>query len=435
MELKRYIDVLVRRRWIVILTALAACIAAILGTLGMEPRYKAATTVRITPGTSAPIDFGLLEYSVRLKNTYAELARSEPVLMATLSELGFEESYSVKSLRRHIRVKFPANNELMVIEVEDTNPNNAAALANTIANTLIEQSKSSPNRRNFTLTVVAPASVPTSPNVISQALLVAFGIASGLLGGVVLAFLMDNLDTRVYSNEQLLDFATNLPIGYIPAFSHRRNGGLESTAEGEALRLLRTRLLALKRKTPFKTILVASAEPRAGKTTIATGLAWSFAQQDRKVALVDGDMRLPRVHTMLGLKNEIGLGNVLSQQASLDEALQFSSRYGFHVLTSGEPGSNPAELLSSRTMAETLALLSERFDVVIIDTPALTAVPDAVILATLTDGYLLVVQRGHSRREDIQAAHEQLVAVGAEAFGVVINRAAPNRRYAYYQHR
>jgi len=401
----------------------------------MESSYKAIATVRLVPGANSSIDFGLLEYSVRLKNTYAELVKSEPVLREALSQLGLAPSRSAKDVQRHIKVRFPANNELMSIEVEDTDPVFAAAVANAIANVLVEQNRNSPSRRNFTLSLVDSASVPTSPNSTRHLILLALGIASGLLGGIVLAFLVDNLDARVHSSEHLAEITTVQPVGHIPAFSRHTLTQLQSAPEGEAFRLLRTRLLALKRKTPFKTILIASAEPRAGKSTVAIGLAWSFAQQGLKVVLIDGDMRLPRLHTMLNLSAEIGLSNVLDQRALLNEALQFSDRYGFHVLTSGKPVDNPAELLSLPRMAQTLALLTEQFEVVIVDSPALMAVPDAVILATLIDGYLLVVKRGHSWREEIQEAQNRLTAVGAEAFGVVINRAEPNRRYAYYQYK
>jgi capsular exopolysaccharide synthesis family protein len=181
-------------------------------------------------------------------------------------------------------------------------------------------------------------------------------------------------------------------------------------------------------------LLVTSAEPQEGKTTIVANLAYTLAESGRQVVAVDCDLRRPRLHATLNLTNEIGLSSVLQQQATLDAALHLTEFPGLQVLSAGPSTPKPAELLGSRAMTDLIGELRQRFDLVLLDTPAIAAVTDAAILAPLVDGVLLVVRRAKAREEGVRAACQQLAGVGARPIGVVLNRARQEGSYYYYQY-
>jgi polysaccharide biosynthesis transport protein len=434
MELRSYLQILWRRLWIVLLTAVAATSVTILGTQSIEAKYRATATLRIGYSANTAIDYGMLEYMIRLKNTYAELARSGPVL-ATIEQAGIDRS--VAELRENVNLEFPSNNEILELVVIDTEPAIAAQVANAIAEILINQNRLSRTGRLLTLTVVEPATIPSDAIQPTRATLIAIGGGIGLMSGLGLALLVENFDTTLFTLKQI-EASTKLPtLGKIPRIRRGRRQELlnGTTPEGEAFRLLRTNYFAVKRNNPAQSVLVTSAEPNAGKSTITTNLGYSVAQLGRKVVLIDGDMRLPTLHKKFKLPNEVGLSNLLRQEVTLDDVLQRPSAANISIITSGPVPANPAELLDSEAMIAALRELSTRFDVVLLDSPALLAVPDASILATHADVSLFVVRQAKSRSEAITAAREQLSTVGARVIGVVVNRSEHNSDYRYYRRR
>lgn len=288
--------------------------------------------------------------------------------------------------------------------------------------------------RTSTLSVVEPAVVPQAPSKPRKKLNIALGFMIGLAGGVGLAFLFENLDTTLYTTEQIEEVTELSTLGKIPTAKRQRqivffNG---SSPQGEAFLRLRTHIFTLDHDAPPQTLLVTSAEPREGKSTIVANLAFVIAQSSRKVIVVDGDLRRPTMHKIFDLSNEMGLSSILGQEATLDEAVQDSKIPGVQVLTSGPLPSNPAELLGSPQMTALIEQLVQQFDVVLLDTPSLLAVSDAAVLAPIVDGVVLVVGRARARREAVRAAHQQLADVKARSVGVVVNRAEQDASYHYY---
>jgi capsular exopolysaccharide synthesis family protein len=181
--------------------------------------------------------------------------------------------------------------------------------------------------------------------------------------------------------------------------------------------------------------MVTSAETGAGKSTIAANLATALAQAGCSVVLVDCDLRMPTLHRMFDVPNELGLSTVLEERSTLEEALQSPESAKIMLLTSGPRPDKPAELLASPQMGELLNHLEQQFDKVVIDVPALLEVADASILAKMMDQVLLVVQSGYTREEEAQAAYQQLILVQAHLTGVVMNRVPsdPTRYKKYYR--
>lgn len=282
------------------------------------------------------------------------------------------------------------------------------------------------------MTIVTEATPPAKPSAPSVLFVLPLAAIFGLLGGIALAFLLENFDTRLHSSREV-EAATSLPVlGKIPAAKSVR-GALfpaRSTQE-EAFRRLRTNLLARDAGQPDRSVLVTSAAPREGKSTTTANLALAIAQSGRRVVVVDADMRKPTMHGIFGLENTVGLSSVLSRQATLDEAIQFSMIPGIQVLASGPPSPNPAELLGLRQMENLVRDLERDFDFVLIDTPSLETVSDAAILSLVVDEVLLVVARGHSRRDAVVSALQELEYVQSAPLGVVVTRSEPGHPNHY----
>ena len=199
----------------------------------------------------------------------------------------------------------------------------------------------------------------------------------------------------------------------------------------EQFRTLRARLDSLAAERPMRTIAITSALPGEGKTTASINLALVSAMAvGRRVLLIDCDLRRPKVHTALGLRPEVGLAEVLTDQATAERAICKVEGSPLEVLPVRGAPSNPAELLSSGRMRTLLEELSRTYDMVILDTPPTLALPDAKILSEMVDGMVLIVRADETPEEDVEAAMDLLDR--RRVLGVVLNGAETDtQRYGY----
>lgn len=198
----------------------------------------------------------------------------------------------------------------------------------------------------------------------------------------------------------------------------------------EAYRTLRTNIQYSSFDKAIKTIVVTSAEAAEGKSTVSGNLALSFAQNEKKVIIVDCDLRKPSVHKNFKISNLSGLSEVLIGKANLDEVVQ-SRNENLDILPSGKIPPNPSEMLSSTAMSNLIAKLREKYDIVILDSAPLQAVTDAQILSTKADGTILVIRAQRTNRESVIEAKNLLTKVGANILGTVLH-AVENTRGKYY---
>ncbi|MEH7225229.1 CpsD/CapB family tyrosine-protein kinase [Bacillus sp. JJ1566] len=200
----------------------------------------------------------------------------------------------------------------------------------------------------------------------------------------------------------------------------------------EQYRTIRTNIQFSSVDGEMKTIMVTSAGPGEGKSTTTNNIAVVFAQQGKRVLLVDADLRKPTAHYSFQVENNIGLTNVLTKQSTLIKAVKNTKEENLSVLTSGPIPPNPAELLGSKAMEEFLNEVKENFDMVIFDTPPTLAVTDAQILANKTDGVVLVVSSGKTETEAALKAKELLINAKAKLLGVVLNNKKITESSYYY---
>ncbi|WP_141502225.1 CpsD/CapB family tyrosine-protein kinase [Paenibacillus luteus] len=203
----------------------------------------------------------------------------------------------------------------------------------------------------------------------------------------------------------------------------------------ESYRALRTNIEFSSIDDQLQVLMVSSAGPGEGKSTTITNLAVTFAQSEKRVVLVDADLRKPTAHHTFSISNRYGLSSVISQQCSLEEAIQMSDIPNLDVITSGAIPPNPAEMMNSKRMTLIIEKLRQMYDIILIDTPPLLAVTDAQIVATKSDGVILVVDQGKVKREIASKAVKNLENVNARILGVVLNnvkRKANEEAYYYY---
>ena len=189
----------------------------------------------------------------------------------------------------------------------------------------------------------------------------------------------------------------------------------------EAFRVLRTNLQFIDPDLERKVFVITSSLPGEGKTTTAMNLALALAEGGERVALVEGDLRRPKISEYLRLESAVGLTTVLIGKLPLEDAIQTTANEDLAVLTSGSTPPNPAELLKSSSMAALIESLRESYDIVLIDAPPLLPVTDGALLAAQADGALLVVRHGKTTTDQVAVAVERLEAVGATPVGVIFN--------------
>jgi capsular exopolysaccharide synthesis family protein len=287
--------------------------------------------------------------------------------------------------------------------------------------------------------VIQPALLPSSPSSPKHRLDVLLGLIIGLVGGVGLASVTERSRDRIESPGALGQILEAPVLGVVPRFSYSRRSTQPVTIEAprsvaaEAFRTLRTNLLAVSARPRVKTLLVTSARAGEGKSTIASNVAAVLAQLGRDVVLISADLRAPRLHTYFGLSNERGLGQVLSGDITLADALCDSPIPHLRILPSGPVTSidEPVELMQSDRMEDVIAQC-QAGDFVIIDGSPVLAVADSIVLATMVDAVLFVADTRHGRRAAIAQSRSQLSQVGARVIGGVLNGGAGRKAQRAY---
>ncbi len=289
---------------------------------------------------------------------------------------------------------------------------------------------------------VEKALPPTIPIQAGPLRNIILGAVIGLLLTGTIAFALEYMDDTLKTPQDIANVLGLPVVGYVVNESGMdKTDGMPYVSANprspmaETFRTLRTNLEFASVDKSLKTILVTSPGASEGKTTVATNLAAVMAQANKRVILLEGDLRRPRVHRALGMTNQIGLSDVFRGQMDIRDVARYSKVKDLAVITSGSLPPNPAELLGSARMAQILARLVDSASVVIIDSPPFV-VADSTVLASKVDGVLLVIQPGKTHAEAAKTMLAQLDRAGAHVVGVVLNRVSrkTSSYYGYYRY-
>lgn len=290
--------------------------------------------------------------------------------------------------------------------------------------------------------LVAPALVPEKP---FQPAPVRNGILAlilGLVSGTALAAVVHHLDDRVRARREVEQALGGLPVlGEIPlvdgwegqrAHGHFHELGERGSPVAEAYRSLRTSIQLASLDTPIKVVQCSSPHAGDGKTTTVANLGIVLGVSEQRVLLIDADLRRGRLHEALQLPNHAGLTTVVAGRVTLADAVHRVAGTRLDVLTSGPTPPNPSELLASARLRNILEEAREQYDVIIVDSPPVLPVTDAMVIARWVDATVVVAAANSTRRTDLLEAIETLRLANAPLLGVVLNRSTERVTYGYY---
>ena len=201
----------------------------------------------------------------------------------------------------------------------------------------------------------------------------------------------------------------------------------------ESYRSLRSNIAYSSFDGEYQIISVTSAVPAEGKSTTAINLAVSLSQLEKKVLLIDCDMRKPSLHKKLGISNISGLTDLLVGKKNVEDASKKRSKF-LTILTAGTIPPNPAEMLDSKVMSDFLEECRNHYDHIILDTPPLQAVADAQVLSTKADGTLMVIKANFTKKNDVESSVDMIKKVNGKIIGAVLNATKDNnKKYHYYE--
>lgn len=317
--------------------------------------------------------------------------------------------------------------------------------------------------------IVDPAEAPMRPVKPRLMVNLAFALVLGLALGLGTAFFQEHLDNTLKSPQDVERWL-NLPaLAFIPSanllegrrgavygvYGHRRFLGsvrpekasklalpksgfriddesFHQSALSEAFRSLRTSVLLSAAEHPPRSLLITSARPGEGKTTVSANLAISLAQLGRRVLLVEADLRRPALHKLFGLESTTGIVTFLTGQSGWRDVVHPSGLGGLDVMFCGPVPPNPAELLASNRMRELLEEATRAYDIVLLDSPPMLNVADGRVLAAMVEAVILIVKGGDTPRDLVQQAHACVAGVGSHVIGVVLNNLDVRSDQGYY---
>lgn len=432
MDFHEFVRVM-RTRWLSIASVLGLGIAAAVAVTLLTPvTFSAKTSLYISvqgsTGTASEVGQGNSAAQQKTRS-YANVVRSARVLDPVIDE--FDLDVTPASLAQRISAGTQQNTVLLTVAVTDTDPAMAAKLANAIGASftkVVSESLEKPVSGGDSLVRIEttdPATVPGAPSGPRKSVNLALGLAGGAIGGVALALLRNAVDTRIRRTSDIETITTAPVLGEIAFDTKAASEPLivhsdPRSTRSEAFRGLRTNLLFVDPDAHHgKTLVVTSAMPSEGKTTTTANLALTLAENGARVALVDADLRRPRIADVMGIEGAVGLSDLLIARAEIEDVVQPWGTGALSVIPAGATPPNPSELLGSQAMRALIEELETRFDHVLIDSPPLLPVTDAAILSKLTAGAIVVTAAGKSRRPQLTRALEVLDGLDARILGVV----------------
>ena len=399
--------------------------------------YESTTTLYVEPQVNSSIvDYeGILTNSKMIK-TYKQIIKSRKITEKVINNLKLDKTYN--QLLDMMTVSTVSDTEMLSISVRSEYYQQAPLIANEIASVFIEQMKQDMGIENIVVVDSAIENLnPVEPNMIKLALL---GLVAGIMFGCAFAFILESMDNKIKNHDDVKKYLKIKTIGMIPNYNVindqnkkfnniSKNTNIKILDEpnniaSESIRMLRTNLNFM----DLKVINAVSTVPSEGKTEVLTNLSLSFALLEKKVVLVDCDLRKPKVHKNFGLCRGIGVSDIVLSKNTIDyrEAIQTytdkKSNVSVDVLAAGSKVSNPSELINSKSFSKLIETLKQDYDLVLIDCPPISSMTDGMLVSYLSDGTIYVIESERTDYQVIKSCLEELKANKAFILGAVLTK-------------
>ena len=470
-DVQRLLGAVWKKAWLVALTAVVCAVLTLLGSIYfITPQYESSAKFYVNNNAMSmgdkndSIESGDISASKSLVNSYIVILQTQETLNAVIEHAGLNRTCA--ELQKMIAADSVNSTEIFEVVVTSPDPKEAQIIANAIAEILPK--RISGIIEGTSAKVVDTAVIATKPSSPSYTLNTVVGFVVGMALCMVAIMLRAFFDITIRSEEDIAHINTAPILATVPDMMSSTSKGSyyttdkkkekkKSTNSGkqvplvgaeisfaatEAYKLLRTKLqFSFTDDKSSRVIGVSSALAGEGKSLSSVNLAHALSQLDKRVLLIDCDMRKPSISTKLPLAKEPGLSDYLSGQIGLDSLYQRCGIPGeedaFDVIVAGRNPPNPVELLSSARMAKMLDKLRESYDYIVLDFPPVGEVSDALAVAKITDGMLLVVRQNYGNRIDYANAVRQFEFIEAKLLGIVYNCVtervnAYGRKYSYY---
>lgn len=405
-----------------------------------KPLYTTYTTIILTKSNETQTGTTITQNDIllnqKLVETYSKIIKSKLVLEQVISETGV--TYTAEELSENVNVEAYENTEMLKISVTDQDPELAASIANSIAQVFSGEIAKIYQINNISVVDVAVTPEEVSNNTLKRDLLLALFISIfGTIGVVFVVYYFDDTVKLTDNLEEEIGMPVVAKV-FKSDIGSKNNRKVELLAQkypksvvSESIKTLRTNLQFSSVDEDIKTILITSSIPGEGKSFISANLAISFAQTDKKVLIVDCDMRKGRQHRIFKLSNSKGLSNLLiDDMTNLKDYINKTSVPGVHVITRGTVPPNPSELLNSKKNADLLRVLKAKYDVIIYDGVPCNGLPDSIIMSKLVDKVLIVSSDSMTPKSVLESTKKQLESVNAPVAGDVLNNV--NRKNSTY---
>lgn len=433
MELADYLRVLRRRWWLILLVVVICTAGAVAASYTQTPRYTTTTRLLVSgiQGGNAIDEIARRQLANQRAVAYSQLVSTGPAVAAAVRRSG------MTGAAQSISASADGSSPFVVVTVQANSARAAQAIANayvTVLPEVIQQLEETPTASAPELSVLEEAPLPAQPTSPVHERDILLGLVIGAILGVAGALVRETLDARVRDSAELEKITGVTLLGSIP---RELSGDLlpartrPRSGRAESYRHVRTNLEFTGPEGMPRSILVTSPAPGEGKSSLSANLAVAAARSGRRVALVDADLRKPSMTKYFDVQASLGLSDVLSGRWGWQEALVPVEGENIEILTSGPVPRFPSELVGSAVMAQLIQELEVRFDLVIIDSPPVLPVSDALVIGVNVGGVIVVARMVETRRAALKRAVEAVRKVNANLLGVVGNAVIRQEEKAY----
>ncbi len=439
-EIKRILDIAKSKIvWIICTILVFVLLGYFYSYHYITPKYKATSTMLLIPNSvseNKSITTSDLTLNSELIETYSNIAKNTKILEQVISNLGLE--MTPEELLGAMEVTALTDTYIIEISVTDTDAQKAMDITKELSNVFLSEIKQIYNLDN--IGVVDEAKLPEQPYNINHIKDLTIFFMAGCVASSIIIMLIYVWDNTIKKEEDIEKYVKIKSLGSIPLYKEKKEEIIDRrNAKShivECINTIRTNILYMNSTKNAKTILITSCTPKEGKSWVSANTAVSFADTNKKVLLIDCDMRKGRAHKIFKVSNQEGLSNYLfAMTGDVKKDFKLAKDYiketkipNLHILTNGIIPPNPSELIDSDSMKELISLMKNIYDIIIIDAPPCKLVTDSIILSTLVDSTILVANSEKTRMNEFKSVKEAIQNVGGEVIGAILNKTKLNKK-------